>query len=502
MNAKLLAIFPVFFLALAGCGDSKKIDQVPESAFEKYKVFQFGTPMWQLLSEKQCAFLVSAKDEAEQKILFEVSGDEERMEMLQNKLPELSAEEKKELAALKMSLSSAAVVSKRIGELSDHGFVQECYQSSDKLFGLDENFPISTTGRSLRDICRISFNQYPITCEFKSDLNPEVNDTLVFENDSIGRLTTVRVSLESSVNEYKDAVEVIKKLQSKFNVKAIQFPHSDPPEMGALVQWSLANNQILATWTPQSDSYGGMLVSYQSTNTNQVDSALELFRQAQLLAGDKKSEFNIGLSFKLYLLSAERGYADAQLAVGKIYKTGEGIGKNIAAAKLWLARAADQGNVEAYFQLAKIYDESESVNQNMEALKWYKKAAELGHAFAQNNLGAMYFHGEGTSKNLPEAYKWCQKAAEQGVDAAQHTLGVIHEKGMIENPDYAKAIEWYQRAADQGFSDAQNNLGTMYEFGNGVPRDIGKAIALYQKSAKQGSSVAKANLVRIDSRDK
>ena len=49
-----------------------------------------------------------------------------------------------------------------------------------------------------------------------------------------------------------------------------------------------------------------------------------------------------------------------------------------------------------------------------EAVKWYRKAAEQGHAAAQNNLGAMYANGQGVARSDAEAVKWFRKAAEQG----------------------------------------------------------------------------------------
>ena len=40
-----------------------------------------------------------------------------------------------------------------------------------------------------------------------------------------------------------------------------------------------------------------------------------------------------------------------------------------------------------------------------EAAKWYRKAAEQGHANAQNNLGLMYMSGRGVAKDNAEAVK-------------------------------------------------------------------------------------------------
>ena len=47
-----------------------------------------------------------------------------------------------------------------------------------------------------------------------------------------------------------------------------------------------------------------------------------------------------------------------------------------------------------------------------EAVKWYRKAAEQGHAWAQMRLSSMYASGEGVHQDYKEAAKWLRKAAE------------------------------------------------------------------------------------------
>ena len=43
--------------------------------------------------------------------------------------------------------------------------------------------------------------------------------------------------------------------------------------------------------------------------------------------------------------------------------------------------------------------------------------AKQGEAYAQYNLGLIYFKGEGVPKNDTEAVKWFRKAADQGHDS-------------------------------------------------------------------------------------
>ena len=68
------------------------------------------------------------------------------------------------------------------------------------------------------------------------------------------------------------------------------------------------------------------------------------------------------------------------------------------------------------FELGESYFKS---NNYTEALKCFMKAAEKGHVEAQNNLGSMYYNGNGVAQNYTEALKWYMKSAEQGLAEAK-----------------------------------------------------------------------------------
>ena len=57
-----------------------------------------------------------------------------------------------------------------------------------------------------------------------------------------------------------------------------------------------------------------------------------------------------------------------------------------------------------------------------EAVRWYRRAAEQGHAPAQTNLGWMYENGRGVRRDRVEAVRWYRLAAEQGNADAQRAL--------------------------------------------------------------------------------
>ncbi|MDH0356637.1 tetratricopeptide repeat protein [Morganella sp. GD04133] len=76
------------------------------------------------------------------------------------------------------------------------------------------------------------------------------------------------------------------------------------------------------------------------------------------------------------------------------------------------------------------------------------KAAEQGDAKAQNNLGLMYYNGEGVQQDDFKAFEWYTKAAEQGDAKAQFNLGLMYDNGEGVQQDDVKAFEWYTKAAE------------------------------------------------------
>ena len=56
-----------------------------------------------------------------------------------------------------------------------------------------------------------------------------------------------------------------------------------------------------------------------------------------------------------------------------------------------------------------------------EAMKWFRKAAEQGHADAQYNLGIMYKYGNGVPQDYVLAHMWLNIAAAQGLEGAKNT---------------------------------------------------------------------------------
>ena len=121
------------------------------------------------------------------------------------------------------------------------------------------------------------------------------------------------------------------------------------------------------------------------------------------------------------LKKAESGDALAQLDLGEIYASGEGLPKDSARAADLFRQAAKQGIDRAQFRLGQLYVRGEGVPKDaVLAADLFKQSARSGYAKAQATLGAMYARGEGVTRDEVLAYAWSALAAEHGeLDAKQ-----------------------------------------------------------------------------------
>ena len=101
----------------------------------------------------------------------------------------------------------------------------------------------------------------------------------------------------------------------------------------------------------------------------------------------------------------------------------------------------------------------------------------------------MYANGDGVPKDSFEAVKWYRKAAEQGHADAQYNLGLAYRYGRGVPKDDAEAVKWYWKAAEQGDAEAQGNLGSMYFNGTGVSKDAIEGLAWSNIAAASGIEI-------------
>jgi len=103
----------------------------------------------------------------------------------------------------------------------------------------------------------------------------------------------------------------------------------------------------------------------------------------------------------------------------------------------------------------------------------------------------MYQNGKGVTQDYKEAVKWYRLAAEQGHAFAQNDLGNIYRDGKGVPEDYKEAVKWYRKAADQGHYNSRLWLGrSMYSSGKGVPRGYKEAYIWHSIAVASGEKSA------------
>jgi hypothetical protein len=150
---------------------------------------------------------------------------------------------------------------------------------------------------------------------------------------------------------------------------------------------------------------------------------------------------------------------------------------DIEGARTLVRPLAEKGNPFAQMAMADTYHKFGDTEANFEEMnKWYRKAADQGHAQAWYHLHMQYDWGRiGGKPDKKEAANCLRKAAEQGHVMACSFLGSWYRTGIGVTLDYLEAFKWLQKAASFGRPESQGELGEMYRRGSGIPRDYVEA---------------------------
>jgi hypothetical protein len=139
---------------------------------------------------------------------------------------------------------------------------------------------------------------------------------------------------------------------------------------------------------------------------------------------------------------------------------------------------AERGNAEAQYRIGRMYEFGNGYAQDKaQGIAWIRKAAAQGHVDAEQELGVVYATGDGVAQDDVQAVAWFRKAAEHGDATAQYNLGLLYAKGQGVTKDYAQSVDWWRKSAAQGNADAQFKLAVVYHTGQGAKQDEVAALA-------------------------
>ncbi|KAJ3075999.1 hypothetical protein HDU98_006163 [Podochytrium sp. JEL0797] len=94
----------------------------------------------------------------------------------------------------------------------------------------------------------------------------------------------------------------------------------------------------------------------------------------------------------------------------------------------------------------------------VQAAQWYKKASDLGHSRACNNLGELLMTGRGITRNDVNGFALFRRAAMAGLPEAEYNMGRCCREGRGCGKSEEQAVMWFKRAEGQGIREATKAL--------------------------------------------
>ncbi|WP_263355763.1 tetratricopeptide repeat protein [Acidicapsa ligni] len=112
-------------------------------------------------------------------------------------------------------------------------------------------------------------------------------------------------------------------------------------------------------------------------------------------------------------------------------------------------------------KLFAVAEEHEERGEFKRAFNCLLKAARIGHAGSQLNLGNFYSDGKGIGRNTEEAARWYKEAYKNGDRSGALNLAIdLRRQGKVRS-----AVAWFKKAIAMRAGSAYLELAKMYKSG-------------------------------------
>lgn len=233
------------------------------------------------------------------------------------------------------------------------------------------------------------------------------------------------------------------------------------------------------------------LIEYVKKMASESDCGRWDFIYAQIL--EKKQISSPTEIFKIYLNSAQKGYAPSQFSVGMMFRYGNGTKKSIDDALLWLKRSANNNYVYACKELGSIYNQGVDVAIDFkESLMWYRRASELGDLESQYQIAMALEFGKGVERNHDDAINAFHTIYVQDLSEYYFEISQII---LMDDPKLS--FSFCKEASKSNNAWYVNKLAEYYRDGVGVESNIKEAAKLFFKAANNGIFNAADSLLKM-----
>ncbi len=138
--------------------------------------------------------------------------------------------------------------------------------------------------------------------------------------------------------------------------------------------------------------------------------------------------------------------------------------KNLLALKLSIEASFNPNS--SFATAEKLYHGVDGIKNKERAAFYYRKAADLGHIQAMNDIGVAYADGDGILQNDRIAMKWFEQSAKLNNSEAMYNLALGYHFSGISDP--SKALPWVRQSAEAEYRPAYMLIGWMTTTGAGM----------------------------------
>lgn len=251
-------------------------------------------------------------------------------------------------------------------------------------------------------------------------------------------------------------------------------------------------------------------LGYYYYNKGKYDDALDCFASSNLnvvglywsmatIYETKKKDYKNALFY--YRMAMEDNYPDAIERMAEAYLGEElGLEKNEKTALKLFKRAAKLGNAAAQYNLGMAYacGYYGVTADRKTALYWLKKSVKGENPSACLQVGLYYYYTVKTKAAYKKAFHLFTDAYNFGENEAIINIGLCYLQGNGVKEDKKEAVRCFRTAAEKYSSGvAYHNLGICYENGFGVRKDYKKAIEMYGKAVENGEKAGLEAVKRV-----
>lgn len=205
--------------------------------------------------------------------------------------------------------------------------------------------------------------------------------------------------------------------------------------------------------------------------------------------------------------SAEEGFSDGQVMLGRMCLQGQGMPTNKTLAVECFRKAADQSSMEALLLLAMCYQQGDGVvADRSEAIRLYEQVAMQTNSLFDATLAkvglASIYHNDKTTEGWRLSLRWAESALmrtgqkelkrakkEALIALLQYQVGMSFKYGLGGEKDGRRARQYLQESSVNGNRDATRELAAGYADGSFGEEEPNKAFKIWKKLSEQGDVV-------------